>query len=106
MFYTYIVASGHNGTIYIGHTDDLARRLGEHKNKAIKGFSSRYSIDKLVWFEEFETRDEAFKRERQIKKWKRVWKIRLIETQNPDWVDIMALPVWPANQDWSRTEII
>lgn len=103
MFFVYLIASGHNGTLYLGHTDDLGRRISEHKNKVFKGFSSKYDVHKLVWFEEHETRKDAFRRERQIKKWKRAWKIRLIETNNPDWIDIMDLNVWPANQDWSRT---
>ncbi len=105
MFYVYILASQQNGTLYLGHTDDLGRRMFEHKNEVRKGFTSKYGVHKLVWFEEHETRENAFIRERQIKKWKRVWKIRLIETSNPHWIDIMELPVWPANHDWSRADI-
>jgi len=105
MFYVYILASQQNGTLYLGHTDDLGRRMFEHKNEVRKGFTSKYGVHKLVWFEEHETRENAFIRERQIKKWKRVWKIRLIETSNPHWIDIMEQPVWPANHDWSRADI-
>ena len=106
MFFVYIIASKQNGTLYLGHTDDLGRRMFEHKNKIRRGFASRYDVHKLVWFEEHVSREDAFRRERQIKKWKRAWKIRLIETNNPDWIDIMELPVWPANHDWSRMDVI
>ncbi|NNE58455.1 MAG: GIY-YIG nuclease family protein [Hellea sp.] len=100
MFFTYMITSQHNGTLYIGHTDDLGRRIFEHKHKIFKGFATKHGVDKLVWFEEFETRDAAFRRERQLKTWKRQWKIRLIEIENPDWVDIYELNVLPVNRDW------
>lgn len=101
MFYTYIMASKLNGTLYIGHTDELAVRVSQHKTKTFKGFTARYDVKRLVWFEEHATREEAFVRERQIKKWKRAWKIRLIEAENPDWLDITELPYWPTNRDWN-----
>jgi putative endonuclease len=87
-FFTYIVASGRNGTIYTGSTDDLVTRVSQHKNKTFKGFTSRYSVDQLVWYEVFESRSAAFHRERQIKKWNRLWKLDLIEKSNPGWDDL------------------
>jgi putative endonuclease len=87
-FYVYIVANKRNGTIYIGMTDDLHRRVAEHKTKAIKGFTSKYGCDKLVWFEEHDTREDAFRRERRIKEWRRSWKLLLIEKDNPTWTDL------------------
>ncbi len=88
MFYVYIVASGRNGTIYTGSTDDLAARVAQHKAKHFDGFTSRYGVDQLVWFETHPSRDQAFRRERQIKEWRRIWKLQLIETRNPNWVDL------------------
>ena len=88
MFYVYIVASGRNGTIYVGMTDDIGRRIFEHKSKAIPGFTAKYGCDQLVWFEAHETRDSAFRRERQIKEWRRSWKLVLIEEANPTWRDL------------------
>lgn len=102
MFFTYIITNQRNGTLYIGHTDDLGRRMFEHKNKIFKGFASKYDLTRLVWFEEHESREGAFRRERNLKKWKRAWKLRLIEERNPDWIDIYDLSVWPADQDWSK----
>jgi putative endonuclease len=87
-FYVYMLANQYNGTLYIGHTDDLAKRVHEHKTHAIKGFTSRYNVTRLVWFEAHETRDSAFQRERQMKVWKRDWKIALIETANRHWDDL------------------
>jgi putative endonuclease len=87
-FYTYIMASGPQGTLYVGQTDDLGRRVFEHKEKALGGFTARYGVDKLVWFEIHEERDGAKLRERQIKEWKRAWKIRLIEAENSRWLDL------------------
>ena len=87
-FYTYIVASGRNGTIYIGMTDDLSNRVHQHKTKALPGFTSRYACDQLVWFETHDTREEAFRRERRLKEWRRSWKLMLIEENNPTWADL------------------
>ncbi len=95
MFYVYIMANRRNGTLYTGHTDDLGRRMEEHKFGTTRGFARKYGCDKLVWFEEYPTRDSAFKRERQIKEWRRRWKLELIEAENPHWLDIAELPVWP-----------
>jgi putative endonuclease len=87
-FYTYILASERNGTLYVGHTDDLNRRVFEHQSKAIPGFTAKYGVTYLVWYEQFETREGAFARERAIKKWNRLWKLRLIERFNPGWRDL------------------
>lgn len=88
LFCVYLLASRPYGTLYCGHTDDLARRIWQHKSKVFKGFTSRYGVDRLVWYEMGETREGAFIRERQIKKWNRAWKIQLIETLNPTWTDL------------------
>lgn len=87
-FCVYLLASGPYGTLYCGHTDDLARRIWEHKEKARKGFTAKYGVDRLVWCEMGDTREGAVIRERQIKKWNRAWKIRLIEALNPTWADL------------------
>ena len=87
-FYVYIVANRRNGTIYTGSTDDLGKRIGEHKDKTRQGFTKTYGCDQLVWFESFPSRDEAFHRERRIKEWRRSWKLLLIEEHNPTWQDL------------------
>ncbi len=87
-FYVYMMASRRNGVIYVGHTDDINRRAWEHKTGAIPGFTSRYGVKTLVWYEQFETREAAFARERAIKQWNRAWKIELIETSNLWWRDL------------------
>lgn len=87
-FYVYILASKKNGTLYVGFTGDLERRIKEHKTKAAGGFTEKYNVDKLVYFEVFEHSYDAFKRERGLKKWRRAWKIELIEKDNPDWNDL------------------
>jgi putative endonuclease len=87
-FYVYILANKPNGVLYVGMTNELERRIAEHKGKQIRGFTHKYNVDKLVYFEEFETYNEAFQRERQMKKWKRDWKIELIENMNPEWRDL------------------
>lgn len=88
MYYIYILASKRNGTIYIGATDDIERRVLEHKNKIFRGFTEKYNVTILVYFEKYETQDEAFTRERQMKKWNRAWKLELIEKENPQWLDL------------------
>lgn len=88
MFYTYIVASQRNGTIYTGSTDNLVKRMYEHRDKIRRGFTAKYGVSILVWFEQHESREAAFKRERQIKEWRRSWKLRLIEERNPTWRDL------------------
>ncbi len=89
-FFVYILASRRNGTLYTGMTDDLVGRVWQHKNDARPGFTTEYGVKTLVWFEEHGSRDSAFTRERQIKKWKRAWKLQLIEAQNPAWTDLSA----------------
>lgn len=88
MFFVYIMVSERNGTLYIGHTDDLVVRILQHKQKALPGFTTKYACTKLVWFEAHKTRESAFTRERQMKKWNRAWKLRRIETDNPNWLDL------------------
>ena len=89
-FYVYILSNKPSGVLYIGLTNELERRLDEHKNKILKGFTYKYNIDKLVYFEEFDTYEEAFTQERRLKKWNRDWKIELIEKENPGWDDLSA----------------
>lgn len=84
----YIVASQRNGTLYTGVTSDLSGRIWNHKEGSIPGFSKRYGCTMLVWFEVHETMESAIAREKQIKEWKRAWKLRLIEERNPDWDDL------------------
>ena len=86
-FYVYILASHRNGTHYIGMTDDLVRRVWEHKIGAVPGFTRKYGVKTLAWFEQHESRESAFQRERQLKKWNRDWKLELIERMNPGWRD-------------------
>ncbi len=88
MFYVYLLSSKPHGTLYIGVTSDLARRIWEHKAKAIPGFTTRYGVDRLVWFEVHESAESAIRREKQMKEWRRVWKIELIEKTNPHWIDL------------------
>ena len=90
MFYVYMLASRPHGTLYIGMTDDLIRRIWEHKVKAVSGFTGKYSIDRLVWYEPQRMLESALLREKQIKEWKRAWKIQLLETDNPHWIDLYA----------------
>jgi len=84
----YILASKRNGTLYIGVTSDLAKRIWEHKNNVIEGFTKRYNIHRLVWYELHENMESAINREKQMKEWKRMWKLELIENSNPDWQDL------------------
>jgi putative endonuclease len=87
-FYVYIMASGPYGTLYTGSTDSLSKRVYEHQEKIRGGFTAKYGVSKLVWFQNFESREGAFRRERQIKEWKRRWKVELIEAMNPEWKDL------------------
>jgi len=86
----YLLASRKHGTLYWGVTNDLIRRVCPHKNKLLQGFTSRYGVDRLVWFEQFEDPASAITREKQLKKWRRDWKITLIEQDNSDWFDLSA----------------
>ncbi|MFH1887207.1 MAG: GIY-YIG nuclease family protein [Pseudomonadota bacterium] len=84
----YILASKRNGTLYTGVTSDLVKRVWEHKNDRMEGFTERYGIHLLVWYEVHQRMESAIEREKQLKNWKRKWKIRLIEESNPDWQDL------------------
>jgi len=87
-YYVYILASRKNGTLYIGVTNDLARRVYEHKEKIIEGFTKKYGVAKLVYFEQTQDVQNALEREKRLKKWNRQWKIDLIEKMNPEWQDL------------------
>ncbi len=87
-FYVYIMASGRNGTLYVGSTSDLIKRAWEHKNKVIPGFTARYNVHILVFYEVHETYVEAARREKRFKNWRRQWKLNLIEKLNPEWHDL------------------
>jgi putative endonuclease len=89
-FFVYILASKRNGTLYVGVTNDLARRLSEHKAKLVSGFTRKYQVDQLVYFEVFESIVEARAREHALKRWRRAWKIALIEKLNPEWRDLTS----------------
>jgi len=87
-FYVYILASKIGGTLYIGVTNDLIRRVSEHRLKVIKSFTEKYDVERLVYFEQFDDPENAIRREKRLKKWNRAWKIRLIEQANPNWDDL------------------
>lgn len=87
-FYVYVLASQRNGTLYIGHTDSISRRAWEHREHMIPGFTAKYGVSQLVYYETFGTRHAAFQRERAMKKWNRAWKLELIERFNPTWRDL------------------
>ena len=92
-YHLYILANKKNGTLYIGVSNNLERRMFEHKNKLIQGFTKKYGLDKLVYFETYQYVNDAIKREKNMKKWKRQWKINLIEEHNPNWEDL--------SKDWT-----
>ena len=87
-YHIYILASKKNGTLYIGVTSNLIKRVFEHKNNQVKGFTQKYNVHLLVYYETTKNIDSALQREKQLKKWKRLWKIALIEKQNPEWEDL------------------
>ena len=89
-YYVYLLASKKHGTLYLGVTNDIVRRVYEHKTKAVPGFTTRYGVNKLVWFEIYEDAITAIAREKELKKWRRDWKIRLIEEENPGWEDLYS----------------
>jgi len=92
-YFVYILCNKPRGTLYVGASNELGRRVWEHKNKILPGFTARYGVDRLVWFEQHDWIDEALLRENRIKRWRRDWKIRLIEESNPDWHDLfLTLP--------------
>lgn len=84
----YLLASRRNGTLYVGVTSNLVQRVWQHRNHLVEGFTKRYGVSRLVWFELHETMESAIRREKAIKEWKRAWKIQLIEETNPEWVDL------------------
>ncbi|MBC2716707.1 MAG: GIY-YIG nuclease family protein [Desulfobacteraceae bacterium] len=84
----YILASKRNGTLYIGVTSDLVKRIWEHKNNFVQGFTKRYNVHHLVWYELHGSMDAAIIREKRLKNWKRKWKLELIESNNPNWQDL------------------
>jgi putative endonuclease len=88
VFYVYLLASRKQGTLYLGVTRDLVRRVYQHREKLTPGFTSRYDVGRLVWFEVYDDPVNAITREKEIKKWRRSWKIALIEKDNPEWRDL------------------
>ena len=86
----YLLASGRNGTLYLGVTSNLVRRVWQHRTSAVDGFSARYDVHLLVWFEVHDTMASAIAREKRIKKWRRAWKADLIESANPYWRDLWS----------------
>ena len=87
-YYVYILSSKRNGTLYTGITSNLVKRVYEHKNGLVEGFTKKYGVDKLVYFERHEDAESAIKREKRLKEWKRKWKLDLIEKENPLWTDL------------------
>jgi len=87
-FYVYIMASKRNGTLYIGMTSNLPKRVTQHRQKVAEGFTDKYDVHKLVWYERHEEARSAIEKEKQLKRWKRIWKLRLIEETNPEWNDL------------------
>lgn len=87
-YFVYLLASRRNGTLYVGVTNDLLRRVAEHRDHLVPGFTKTYDVTRLMWFETHEAVEAAITRERQIKAWKRAWKIELFKQTNPDWVDL------------------
>ena len=89
-YYVYILASRLGGTLYVGVTNDLVRRVAEHKSEAVPGFTEKHGIHRLVYFECCDDIETAIRREKRLKKWSRAWKVQLIEQQNPNWSDLYA----------------
>jgi len=87
-FYVYILANKRNGTLYLGVTSDLVKRVWQHKNNLTEGFTKKYGIKKLVYYEVYQDIVNAIEREKQLKKWKRLWKLELIEEKNAEWRDL------------------
>ena len=94
----YLLASFRNGTLYCGVTSDLVQRIGQHRNHMVEGFTHRYGVTRLVWYEQHATMDSAITREKRIKHWNRAWKLRLIDAMNPSWRDL-----WPDITDQAPT---
>ncbi|TNE63855.1 MAG: GIY-YIG nuclease family protein [Alphaproteobacteria bacterium] len=87
-YYTYMLASAYKGTLYIGVTSDLVRRVWEHRNHVVEGFTKDYAVSRLVWFEVHANAEAAIRREKRLKRYKRDWKVELIEAENPNWDDL------------------
>lgn len=98
MYYVYILASKRNGTLYVGVTSNLQKRIYEHKMNIIEGFTKKYSIHLLVYYETHEAIESAIQREKQIKKWNRSWKINLIQKNNPNWIDVYKTGFPPSRE--------
>ena len=84
----YMLANRRNGTLYIGVTSNLVKRVWEHKNDLVEGFTHRYKVHRLVWYELYDRMEDAIAREKRLKRWNRQWKLNLIESSNPDWRDL------------------
>jgi len=89
-FYVYIMASRRNGTLYIGMSSNLVQRVWQHKNNLVEGFTEKYNVKNLVYYEVHDSAESAINREKQLKKWRRKWKLRLIEEQNHQWEDLYS----------------
>ena len=87
-YWVYILASRIGGTLYIGITNDLIRRVYQHRERHVRGFTKRYDVMRLIYFEQYDDPENAIRREKRLKKWKRAWKVQLIEKDNPDWNDL------------------
>ncbi len=87
-FYVYILARARNSTFYVGVTSDLSKRIWEHKNEVVEGFTQKYDVKTLVYYEIFDDAENAIRREKRLKRWPREWKMRVIEQMNPDWRDL------------------
>jgi len=87
-YYVYILASGIGGTLYISVTNDPVQRVFEYKSDVVEGFTKRYGVKRLVYYEQYDDIENAIRRERRVKKWNRAWKVRLIEEKNPNWIDL------------------
>lgn len=87
-FFVYILASQRKGTLYVGVTNNLVRRIYEHREKLVEGFTDQYNVTRLVWFDQTASIEEAIAHEKRLKRWQREWKISLIEKENPDWIDL------------------
>ncbi|MAG11761.1 MAG: endonuclease [Parcubacteria group bacterium] len=98
-YYIYILASKRNGTLYLGVTYDLGRRVSEHKQGMVSGFTSKYGVYMLVYFEEYNDIRDAIQREKAVKKWYRSWKLRMIEKMNPEWKDLSLEPGFPPSRE-------